>query len=217
MFLIYKTTNLTTGKIYIGCHITDNQNDGYIGSGTLLKRAIAKYGVEDFVSEIIEECDTVDSMLSREREIVNEVFVQNDDTYNLTIGGGSFWHINKTGKNLYGRNAENLAKLGRLGTDTHNRLLSESDEYRERYSKAVSEGLARAYANGHKPSFLGKQHTEHTKRLIGDQNALKQSGSRNSQYGTCWIKKSDTCETRKVKREELPNWLAQGWERGRFR
>ena len=54
---IYKITNKINGKIYIGKHSTDNLNDGYIGSGVVLKQAIKKYGVENFTKEIIEFCD----------------------------------------------------------------------------------------------------------------------------------------------------------------
>lgn len=35
--IIYKTTNLINGKIYVGMHSTDNLNDGYLGSGWILK------------------------------------------------------------------------------------------------------------------------------------------------------------------------------------
>ena len=48
---IYLTTNLINGKKYIGKHF-GAICDSYLGSGTLLQRAIAKYGKENFKKEI---------------------------------------------------------------------------------------------------------------------------------------------------------------------
>jgi hypothetical protein len=45
--IIYKTTNTSTDKYYIGKHSTDNINDDYLGSGVALKNAIKKYGKEN--------------------------------------------------------------------------------------------------------------------------------------------------------------------------
>lgn len=42
-FYIYKITNNINGKYYIGQHGTEDLNDGYMGSGVKLQRAIAKY------------------------------------------------------------------------------------------------------------------------------------------------------------------------------
>ena len=51
---IYKTMNLLSGRYYIGMHSTDELNDGYLGSGTLLRRSINKHGKENHSIEILE-------------------------------------------------------------------------------------------------------------------------------------------------------------------
>lgn len=84
---LYKTTNLVNGKIYIGVHCTDYLDDGYIGSGLIIKRAIQKYGKENFKKEILEWFDNANSLYQRERELVTEEFVNRDDNYNLGLGG----------------------------------------------------------------------------------------------------------------------------------
>lgn len=55
MSIIYKTTNLINGKIYVGQHKT-SANDGYLGSGKLITRSIKKYGKENFIRETLEYC-----------------------------------------------------------------------------------------------------------------------------------------------------------------
>lgn len=97
LYIIYKTTNTVNGKIYIGVHRTADLNDGYMGSGKLLKRAIAKYGKSVFHKEIMFVFDTEESMLLKERELVNEDFLKRSDVYNLKLGGeGSWSYVNAT-------------------------------------------------------------------------------------------------------------------------
>jgi hypothetical protein len=50
---IYITTNLINGKQYIGLHSKNNKS--YLGAGTLLLKAIKKYGKENFSKEILKE------------------------------------------------------------------------------------------------------------------------------------------------------------------
>lgn len=86
-YIIYKTTNLLNNMFYIGSHQTKNLNDGYLGSGKHLRRAIKKYGKENFNFEILYVLPTKEEMFKVEREIVNESFVKDPLTYNLKIGG----------------------------------------------------------------------------------------------------------------------------------
>lgn len=46
-YLVYLITNTVDKKIYIGKHETYDPNDDYMGSGTILKRAQAKYGIAE--------------------------------------------------------------------------------------------------------------------------------------------------------------------------
>jgi hypothetical protein len=89
-YLIYQITNKTNGMIYIGCHVTDNPNDGYMGSGTQLNEAIKKEGKENFEKKILQYCDSEEEMLNKERALVDEKFIARDDTYNVILGGNQF-------------------------------------------------------------------------------------------------------------------------------
>lgn len=72
---------------YVGCHQTDNLEDGYLGSGKYLKRAIKKYGPTNFKIEILYSVSSKDEMFRLERSIVNESLVNDPLSYNLKIGG----------------------------------------------------------------------------------------------------------------------------------
>lgn len=84
--VIYKTTNLVNGKIYIGKDSKNNPK--YLGSGKLLKRSIQKYGILNFNKEILEYCDSDDIL--NEKEIYWIDKYKSYDTkigYNIALGG----------------------------------------------------------------------------------------------------------------------------------
>jgi len=205
-YIIYKITNLINGKIYIGCHKTNNLDDGYMGSGMRLRRSIQKHGISNFKKEIVEQCSSVDEMLKRERELVNEDFLKRDDVYNMTLGGCSWHYVNQSGKNLYGNNG----KIGYGGENLDkSRDRIRTPEENERMSRILSE----RYQSGQIINpFLGKTHTERTKSIIGAKNSITQSGSGNSQFGTKWIHNPNTLESRKLKSSES---IPDGWKYGR--
>ena len=61
-----------------------------MGSGTRLNYAYKKYGIENFVKEIIKFFDTREECSNYEVEMVNEELVHNKDCYNVIMGGDSF-------------------------------------------------------------------------------------------------------------------------------
>ena len=85
---LYKITNITNNHFYYGVHSTKNLYDNYKGSGTRLKKAYKKYGLNNFIKEIIQYFDNEEEMFNAEYKIVNESLVLNNNCYNLSVGGG---------------------------------------------------------------------------------------------------------------------------------
>lgn len=84
--IIYKTTNLINGKIYIGQD--KNNNPKYFGSGLLIVRAFKKYGLDNFKKEILEYCNSKEDLDIKEKFWINELKSINKQIgYNISKGG----------------------------------------------------------------------------------------------------------------------------------
>ena len=87
-FCIYLVTNLVNGKTYIGQHKYKNLNDSYMGTGSLIKAAIKKYGKENFKKEIlysrIKNQDTADDI---EKLTISRYRKLGKAEYNILDGG----------------------------------------------------------------------------------------------------------------------------------
>jgi len=200
-YTVYKITNVVNEKIYVGVHQTENLDGGYMGSGNLIKRAIRKYGVENFEKEYLAIFDNRDDMFDMEAIIVNEEFVTSSNTYNMKEGGFGGWI---PGTNVKGNEAA-VKKLQEL---------HENDpEWVEQFLLKTQQGL-REYYKTHPGScsFKGKQHTSESKKKIGSANAKHQRGQGNSQFGTMWIYNPILEENKKIKKTDI---IPHGWYKGR--
>jgi hypothetical protein len=84
---VYKTENLLNSKIYVGKRSSDTLEDGYLGSGKLLLKAIRRHGKENFRRDILQFCGSEEEAYLAEGLIVDQDFVAREDTYNLKCGG----------------------------------------------------------------------------------------------------------------------------------
>jgi len=180
-------------------HKTKNLNDGYMGSGKLLKRAIKKHGIENFIKEILFIFDNEQDMINKEKELV-EV---SEQSYNLCEGGkGGFGFINANGLG---------GTLGYKWSDYYkNHFRKKAQEQYEKWTDEDWNNHSSQIKNGiinRKPSFLGKKHTEETKQKM---RKSKNIGIKNPSFGSMWI--TNGIDNRKIKKLET---IPDGWYKGR--
>jgi hypothetical protein len=228
----YKIENIINGKFYYGVHKTNNLDDGYMGSGTRIIRAITKYGIENFRKNILLYFDSFDEALEYESEIVNEELLLDPSCYNIRLGGESHWHYyNKHKLNIHHK------KKGRatwLDLDTNKKITAKNSDENEIFRQSNRYvGLTKGklpvkdinnkvflvdinderYLSGKlKQLFFGKKHSEKTKKLMSykHQQNKDQQKEKNSQFGTCWI--TNGKENKKIKKGGV---IPDGWKLGR--
>lgn len=203
---IYKTTCNVTGRWYIGMHSTLNLDDGYMGSGKILRYSIRKYGKDNHTKEILEFLPTREELVLREIEIVNKELISDGLCMNLKEGGdggGGF--------------TPEQQRLNVVKSNEKQKILRESDsEWFEKKCSKISDSNRKSYQNGRVkilPDWNGKKHNNITKQLISEKRKGTGLAETNSQYGTCWITKDG--ENKKIKKDDLNIYLNKGWVKGR--
>lgn len=161
-------------------HQTNDIDDGYMGSGKLLRRAIEKYGPDNFNKEILFIFDNEEDMKTKEAELVNEEFVGRSDTYNICEGGKGGWsYVNTSGKNNPGRKHTqhtkdklSISKTGTKHTDEAKEKMSlvmttqrNTEEWKTKLSKSNK-------CEAQRKTLYRKVECPHCKK-IGSYNAMK--------------------------------------------
>ena len=99
-YTVYRTINVTNGKYYFGVHKTGDPKDSYLGSGKLLRRAIAKHGEHSFDKEVLFIYLDQESAFGKEDELIQGYRGLDPLCMNLRKGGsGGFDWINRSGLN----------------------------------------------------------------------------------------------------------------------
>lgn len=161
---IYKTTNKVNGKIYVGKRVYRKKDDkSYYGSGTILKRAIKKYGKDNFVKEIIEWCLTREELNQREIYWISKLDARNSLIgYNLASGGegGNLGKeaVKKIGDALRGRKrsaefckAVSIGLSGKPKSKEHVKSVADALRGKKRAQKIIDKmscAMKEKYANG---------------------------------------------------------------------
>lgn len=122
--VIYITTNLINGKFYIGKDVANNPS--YLGSGLLLKKAIRRYGINNFKKEILEICDSQELLCEREKYWINKLkSTDRKIGYNIAeggTGGDTFTNLSETKKQIVLKKRESSMREIRKTKDYRDKL-----------------------------------------------------------------------------------------------
>jgi hypothetical protein len=152
---VYRTVNLVNGCEYTGKHETDDLDDGYLGSGNLIKRAIEKHGRENFRKVLLHDFDSAGEMDAKEAELVTEEYCARKDTYNICPGGRGGWgYVYQNGLWDTEQRLEAAKKNVELAGVKLSQLLETDLKFKEQWIKAISTSLL-----GKQTWWTGRSHT----------------------------------------------------------
>ena len=165
MYYIYKFTNKTNGKAYIGKTIDVERRkiEHLSRSKTIANNhfynAIKKYGFDNFDLEILSEHESEDSAYEAESQHIAQ-YKSNDKAlgYNSTTGGEGL-------KGITDETRKKMSDNGKLRVGDKNSFFG---KHHSIYSKKKI-----SQANVGNTSWLGKHHTDESKNKMSEANAGK--------------------------------------------
>lgn len=164
---IYKTTNLINQKKYIGKHQSSEYDPKYFGSGKILRMAIKKYGIENFINEMIDVADTIQELNKKEKCYIEYYkSVHGANCYNLAKGGD--------GGNVFEyQSSENKQKFIEKMTLINQKRCGSDD-----FKSKISEAMTRRYSD----EDARKEHSEKIKTSWSNQELRKKQSEILKEY-----------------------------------
>ncbi len=170
--IIYKTTNLISGRIYIGKASGKSITNGYLGSGLELTPDIIKYGSENFRRIII------DIPENRQDQNCKEIFWI--AFYREKLGLAGLYNISDGGDggDLWSTNPNKHATSKKLSENNKRRWNAMSIERRKIIGRKISKGKI-GKSIGQPPRTT--KHTENNRRA--NTGISRNKGADNPMYG----------------------------------
>lgn len=191
-YYIYCITNLINGKTYIGQHKYAQINDNYMGSGKYLWNAIRKYGMCNFIKDVIAVCPN-----KTIADILEIFYIQlyrsiGKAEYNICDGGkgtSGFQHTEEA-KKIIGISAkanwedpEYRAKMAKyyedpmwrskMGDGNRGRKQSQEEIQKRiesrrgyRHTEETKKKMSETHKKSPSMGMLGKHHTEENKQAM---------------------------------------------------
>lgn len=129
-YYVYCVTNNINGKTYIGrsIHSSSHRDKNYFGSGPAIKKAIKKYGKENFTKTIlIDDIQTKEEAIELEEKTIESYKKENMAEYNMMSKG-------------FGNDCKYLNFTGLSHTDEYRRKMSEfMKEYKKTHKRTYTE------------------------------------------------------------------------------
>lgn len=204
---IYITTNMVNGKRYIGQKKIDKEGkwNNYLGSGVAFKKALDKYGNNNFYRDIVALAYSKDELDKLEIEWINNYnAVESRNFYNIVSGGGTVTGLKMSdetkkklsvrfsGENnpMYGKGlkGEDNPFYGKHHTEESRKKMSDSHKGQVSWCKGRTNIYSKETLQKMREKKLGKPLSEEHKRNIRE----SQKGENHPMYG-----KHHTEETKK--------------------
>jgi hypothetical protein len=219
--IVYKVTNTINNKYYIGYHKTRDVNDKYLGSGTIIKKAVAKYGISKFVKEILFETSDQTKALEKEDELIS-LSLLDPLCMNIRRGGAAGWNGEQ-----HPERRERLRQLNKgvknpqFGTKWIVRYGHEKKIKAKELETWLELGFVEGRSIKGQPNLknrgrkgtLGLKHSLATKLKISE-SAKKRRGNKNPSFGRICIYNPLNNMRKRIISTEIKEWINRGWVEG---
>jgi hypothetical protein len=215
VMIIYKTVNVLNGKFYVGQDSKNNPE--YLGSGTVLKRAIENHGRNNFIKETLEVCSTQQELNEREKYWIKETKAQ-ELGYNIAEGG--------QGGNTYSEETKQKVSEFFKGRYVSPETIEKRKETRrkreqenpDRYKQ--TEERKKAIGDFHRGKEISEEHrercseymknfTNYSPEFLEMQNGENRRGEKSPMWGTKASKETRKKQSEYHKNNPVRYWLGK--------